>query len=182
MEWMTWSEIGVLVVYQIGHFIIYIFTSLIFIYILLKTLSPRIKISPYISKQNINGTEVFIFKVVNMSRFNAYNVKFSLAKRTPYILDGKVNHRLETVKLRKHKLFSIPHYKKGEGFGDYAALIGTTLDISQNIGVDNLDYELSVSVCHGLSNLTKVDRKRFKNSGVIYTNPFKFGKSLDIIP
>lgn len=183
MEWMTWKEIGALAVSEFGGFIMCMISSFIFVYLLLKVLSPKIEISPYISKRNINGVDSYVFKIVNRSIFHAYNVRFHLVKREPHIVDGnKVNHRMIDVPLVKSELFSIPRFKKGKDYGDCAALIRTIEDISIDMGNDNLDYELLVSVSHGLSNITRVVRQRYNNTNLIYTNGFKFGKSLKIIP
>lgn len=181
MEFMTWKEIGVLAVNQLGSLIMCLISSLIFVYLLLTILSPKLKISSEISKQTFSGTDYWIFKIINKSRFSAYNVKFRLVQRIPYIVDGtKVNHRLVEIPLVKQEVFSIPGYRKGESKGDYAALIATSRDLSQDIGVNHLEYQLSISMAHGLSNLTKVFKKSFKNSTCIHNNPFVFGNSLKI--
>lgn len=181
MEWMAWEDIGVLAINQFGAFIVCMISSFLFVYFLLKILSPKIEISPFINKRLVDGKESFVFKVVNKSIFNAYNVKFHLVKREPTIVENnKVNHRAIDSKLVINELFCIPRYKKDKDYGDYAALIRTETDISSDIGTDNLEYELSVSASHGLSNITKVVNQRFNKSTDIYSDGFKFGKSLKI--
>ena len=46
------------------------------------------------------------------------------------------------------------------------------------MGVNNLEYELSVSLAHGLSNITKVFVMRYKNKANISSKPFVFGNNL----
>lgn len=182
MGWMTWGEIGVLVVNQFGAFLMCMFTSFVFVYFLLKILSPKIEISSFISKYNDDKGNGYIFKIINKSKFNAYNVKFYLAKRIPYIVDGvSVNHQLIEIPLIKNEVFSVPAFKKGNQYGDYAVLIGTNVDISLDMGIDHLEYELFVSVAHGLSNITTVTKMRFKKANKIIGKPFEFGNSLKII-
>lgn len=182
MELMSLREIGVLFVKLSGEFVFCMFTSFIFIYLLLRIFSPRVVISEFISKnQDTQGNTRFIFKIINKSRFNAYNVKFFLARRVPYIVDGKsVNHQLIELPLTKNEVFSVPSFKRDKSKGDYAVLIGTTVDISQDIGVDHLEYELMVSVTHGLSNLTKVYKMKYKNKNKIFNRAFEFGNSTKI--
>lgn len=181
MELMNLHEIYVLALHLLSGFIICMINSFIFVYLLLVGLSPRINISPYIYKKEVDGKISFIFKIVNRSIFNVYNVQFYLAKREPHIVENnKVNHREIEAPLVKKELFSIPRYKSDKDYGDYAALIRTETDISMDIDDDNLEYELSVSVSHGLSNITKVVKQRFNNSNIIHIKGFKFGKSLKI--
>jgi hypothetical protein len=183
----TWVENVQTVDYWCGigrEFGFCLLTSLIFIFVLLWILSPSVKISPFIYKETINNVDRYVFKVINKSFFSCYNVKFDLSRRTPYMIDAnKVNHKLATIQLIKPEIFSIPSYKFGKGFGDFAVLVATNIDISQDMGnTDHHEYELSVSVSHGLSNITKVFKKRFKNTSVIKPRPFVFGNNLDIQP
>lgn len=181
MGWMTWPEIQDLIVCQTGQFVICIFTSFIFVYLLLKILSPKIVISPNIYKKVENGTTFYIFKIINKSRFDAYNVKFFLARKVPYIVDGvSVNHTLAQVALRKSEVFSIPKFKKQKHTGDYAALIATDENIELDMGSNHIVYELYVSSAHGLSNITKVTKMQFKRTSVIFLRAFVFGNSLKI--
>lgn len=180
MEWMTWKEIGVLAVNEFGGFIMCMISSFIFVYLVLKILSPKIEISPFIYKKTDGGQSVFIFKMINKSIFNAYNVRFKLFKRVPYIVDGShVNHKLVEIDLVRNEVFCIPRFQSKKGVGDFAVLIGTKTDISIDMGEDNLEYELSISLAHGLSNITKVCVMRYKNKANISNKPFVFGNSLE---
>ncbi len=182
MEFMTWSEIMVLIIEQFGGFIVCMISSFIFVYCLLTLLSPNIEISPFISKQIVDEHPTWVFKIINKSMFHAYNVKFHLSRRVPIVVENnKVNHRSFKVDLIKEELFCIPRYKKNKEEADFAALIRTDFDISTDIGTDNLEYELLVSVTHGLSNITKVTSQRFNSNTDIHSKGFKFGKSLKII-
>jgi len=181
MTLMTLNELFPKCIPHFISFIICILSSFIFVFLLLKILSPKIKISPYIAKRNIDGKESYIFKIVNESMFDTYNVKFRLVMREPIITENnKVNHKTTKIELVIDELFCIPRYKKDKDYGDYAALIRTEFDLSKDICKENIEYELMVSASHGLSNITKVIRQRFDNSGNIHEKMFKFGKSLKI--
>jgi hypothetical protein len=179
MEWMTWKEIGVLAVNEFGFFIICMLSSFFFVYLVLKVLCPKIEISPLIYKRTKNGETLYIFKVINKSIFNAYNVRFKLFKREPYIIDGSyVNHKLTEIELNRDEVFCVPRFQNKKGAGDFAILVGTKTNISIDMGVNNLEYELSVSLAHGLSNITKVFVMRYKNKANISSKPFVFGNNL----
>ncbi|MCR9182533.1 MAG: hypothetical protein NXH73_06375 [Flavobacteriaceae bacterium] len=173
-----------------GHLLLDILLSLvlgvvstsIFAFILLRVLSPNIKISDKICcKLDDNGDKFFFFKIINKSIYDAYSVEFELYKKMPYIVDKtKVNHRTSHVKLSRKKIHSIPRYKKAKGYGDHAVLIRTFVDLSLDIDTENLEYVLFVKTKHGLSNLTKVTTQTFENSNVFHDGHFKFGKNLGV--
>lgn len=159
-----------------------IISTSIFALILLRYLSPKIVISNKIChKLDENGKKFYFFKIINKSIYDAYSVKFELYRKTPYIVDKiKVNHRTTNVKMSRKRIYSIPRYKKANGYGDHAVLIRTFSDISLDIDTENLEYVLFVSVKHGLSNLTKVTTQTFEDSSVFHDGNFKFGKNLGV--
>ena len=165
-----------------GRILFNIICSFAFIIMILYLLRPKIVISDKICIIEKEGEKYYTFKIVNLSKFNAYDLKFSLQKRTPYIVNNnKVNYALKQVPLVRNELFYIPKYNNEKGVGEHAILIATKIDVSQDIDVENLDYELSISAKHGLSNITSVTYKRYENKNCLHIGKFKFGKNLDVI-
>lgn len=167
----------------IGGIIISIFSSFLFIYLLLWILRPKFIIADKICYQNDKeGNKFFFFKIVNKSMFSLYNVEIKLHERVPYIVDtAKVNHQMNIKKLSTEKIYCIPKFKKEKGYGEHAILIRTFNDISENINEKNLDYQLTVSGKHGLSNITRVVFQRFTNSRCLHDGDFKFGSKTDLV-
>ncbi|MEM7485846.1 MAG: hypothetical protein AAF348_11620 [Bacteroidota bacterium] len=163
-------------------FFVGIFSSLVFVLLILRWLKPKLAISDKICwKLDEKGNKFYFFKIVNMSIHNAYTVEFELHKKTPYVVDKrKVNHHVEVIKLSREGIYSIPRRHKKIGYGEHAVLVRTFEDLAKDINEDNLEYVLFVSSKHGLSNLTKVATKSFDNSGKIHKGNFKFGSNLDV--
>ena len=166
----------------IGKIIFNLICSFLFILIILWLLRPKLLISEKICVIELYGKKYFTYKIVNKSIFNAYDVKFSLQRRTPYIVsNNKVNYEMKVVPLIRSEIFYIPKYKSEKGIGEHSILIATLEDLSLDIHKENLDYELSVSAKHGLSNITTVFHNRYEDKNSLHNGRFKFGKSLDVI-
>ena len=180
---MTIISTSIPLIYDIlMSLIIGVASSTIFVLVILRILKPKIKISDKVCfDYDSNKKKFFFFKVVNESIFDAYSCEFVLHRRVPYIIDkSKINHKLKKIELSKISIISLPRYKKEKGYGDHAFLIRTFEDLSNDIDEKNLDYLLSVSVKHGLSNLTKVTQKYFVDSEVFHEGEFKFGSNTDV--
>lgn len=160
-----------------------VFSSFLFIYLLLLVLRPNFIIAENICyKKDNDGNKFFFFKIVNKSMFSLYNVEIKLHERVPYIVDNvKVNHQMNLKELSTEKIYCIPKFKKEKGYGEHAILIRTFDDISENINQKNLDYQLTVSGKHGLSNITRVIFQRFTNKKCLHDGEFKFGSKTDLI-
>lgn len=170
-----------------NNFIVTIITgvisSFLFIYLLLWILRPKFIIADKICyKKDKAGNRFFFFKIVNKSIFSLYNVEIKLHERVPYIVDSaRVNHQMNLITLSTEKIYCIPRFRSEKGYGEHAILIRTFDDISENINQKNLDYQLTVSGKHGLSNITRVIFKRFSNKKCLHDGEFKFGSKTDVI-
>ncbi|WP_422858888.1 hypothetical protein ACOKFD_16275 [Flagellimonas sp. S174] len=168
--------------------------SAVFLYILFIALKPKLKISEWVciyeeekEEKDENGKPVkkntvwYEFKVVNRSLYNAYDVRFSLNLRVPFIVNSnKVNHNILPIEMREDYLPYIPRYRRAKGFAEHAIIVGTKHDIMTDINTANLDYELTVIAKHGLSNMTSIAYKRFESKSCVKKgHEFIFGKSLD---
>lgn len=167
----------------IGRILISVLSSFLFIYLLLWLLRPKFIIAEKICFKTDEKEQLFFFfKIVNKSMFSLYNVEIKLHERVPYIVDTtKVNHQMNLKKLSTEKIFCIPQARREKGYGEHAILIRTFDNISENIHEKNLDYQLTVSGKHGLSNITRVVFKRFNHENCLYGGEFKFGSKTDVI-
>ena len=164
------------------NFFISLFASTGFLVLLIMLYRPQIRISDRICIDKKDGKNIYVFKIVNMSRYNAYNCSFTLVRKTPYIIENnKVNYNLENLKLTVHSFHSIAGRKRKKDFGEHALLVGSYEDLSIDIDNENLSYELSVTSKHGFSNLSRVFKVSFESSKVFHHGSFKFGSNLDVI-
>ena len=163
------------------NFFVSLIASTVFVIFILRILRPKIEISDKISVGKEDDNTYYAFKIVNKSIFDAYSFSVVLHRRDPSIVNNSnVNHNLKEIKVNKITVKSLPRYKKDKGYGDHAFQLRTFEDLSKDIDDDNLDYVLSVSVKHGLSNLTKVTQQYFLNSKVFHDGKFKFGSDTGI--
>jgi len=111
-----------------------------------------------------------------------YNVEINLFERVPYIVDSeKVNHQMNEKPLSRNKVFCIPRFKREKGYGEHAILIRSFYNIESTIDDRNLDYQLSVSAKHGLTNITRVISQKYRSSKCIHNGAnFTFGKGLGV--
>lgn len=112
------------------HILIGLIHSTIFIYVLLFWLRPNIKISPIIAKtKDIEGSEsiFYIFKVVNLSWFSAFDIETNLYSVKLYPTKNGTNHRLTPIDMSRRTLTSVKCYRPkyiSKGYGDYACYSG----------------------------------------------------------
>ncbi len=167
-----------------GRIIVSIVSSFVFIFILLKTMRPRIWISENICHSEIDGEMYFIFKVVNRSVFDLYDVSFKLIKKTPYLANkgSKINNRLTPIEISMEHTDHFSRYKKSKGYGEHALLIRTAYNLIDDIKDNDINVRLTVTGRHGLTNLTRIKSQDFTKISQIHDNKeFKFGKCLDVM-
>lgn len=162
-----------------------IFSSFLFIYILLFTMRPKIRISPNICYMAFapDHTYFYLFKIVNTSIYYASDVEISLVKKVPYMVENgkRINYRLVEIETSKKFQKHIPKLKRNKNYGDHAYLIRTDYDIMTDIRDKNTTIQLSISAKHGLTNLTKIVSKDFITETQIFKDKeFRFGNSLEV--
>ena len=170
----------------LGRIILGVFTSYIFVFLLLKYMRPKMKISKNIwHRKDIEDNKYYyVFKIVNMSRFVLYNLKFRLHKKTPYLSNngGKINFRMSRISLENITLDHFSKFKSIKNYGDHAVLIRTSENLDELIKYPNISVVLSVMARHSFSNLTASVTQDFNWISQIHKDKeFKFGKHLDVI-
>ena len=89
--------------------------SIIFIFLLLFLFRPQIKICPQISFQkdifDEKGRACYLFKIINLSLFSAYDIHVELNSLISYPGKGGVNFRFFPLQLKTDKLNFIEPYR-----------------------------------------------------------------------
>ena len=164
------------------NFFISLIASTGFLVLLIILYRPSIRISNRICLEKKDDKHIYVFKIVNMSFYNAYNCSFTLVRKTPYIIENnKVNYNLEKLKLTAQSFHSISGRKRKKDFGEHAILIASYEDLSLDIDNENISYELSVTCKHGFSNLSRVFKVSFESSETFHQGSFRFGSNLGVI-
>lgn len=167
-----------------GKIILSIISSFVFIFLLLKTMRPNIQISPEICRKDIGGQDWYIFKVVNRSRYDLYDIKFRLIQKTPYLANkgSKINYQLNELPLSTTHEDHFAKCRRKHGYGDHALLLRTDHNIENDIKDKDNSIKLTVTGRHGLTNLTRIKSQDFnKISQINDGKEFKFGRSLDVM-
>lgn len=163
-----------------------VISSFIFLFILLYTMRPKIKISNYIcnTKMAPENNYWFVFKIVNKSWFYTYDVNIRLDKIEPVVVNNgkKINHRIVNIETSSDYINHLPRMKYSKGEGDHAYLIRTKCNIRKDILNNDVIVVLTITSKHGLTNLTRVVTKEFLTTDVIKKDKeFKFGKYLTVV-
>jgi len=162
--------------------------SIIFIFLLLIYLRPRLKISTKIGSEKDtidNSNELYyLFKVVNMSWYSAYDIYVELNLLIPYNVKEGINYRSISLPLKRDKLnfiapFRPKWYKKD--YGQHAMIFRTKEDLSKILEKNSNILRLQVTLKHGLSGLSKVYHKSYIGTSDIIKGHFEFGNSFKII-
>lgn len=164
--------------------------SLAFLYFILRIYIPRISISQHIiirpDFENPQET-VYLFKILNISWFSAYEVNIELTKliKIPNS-DNQMDVRITVLALKKNHLAHIPKHIsskriKKTHFAPHAILFRTSEDLEGILNDDSRSVELQVSLRHGLTGLSRVYKREFARPGAICKGKeFKFGNDLGV--
>lgn len=161
--------------------------SLIFLFILLFFLRPNLRIAPSICLQkdvfDNTGRNCYIFKVINLSYFSAYEISIELCNQVTYPVKDGINYRYFPLKLKTDYLNYVapfrPKWFKSE-YGKYAMLFISHENILEIIENERNSIKIQVTLKHGLSGLTKVFNKEFVSTSDVINGHFAFGNNFKI--
>ena len=168
----------------IGKIILSIISSFIFILLLLKTMRPKLKISEKACYSEIDGIKYYVFKIVNMSYYDLYDIRIKLTRKTPYLANkgSKINYQLNDLNLSSNHEDHFAKFKWKKGYGDHALLLRTDHDLESDIRDNDISVRLTITARHGLTNLTRIKSQDFNSINQIFKEKeFKFGRSLDVL-
>jgi hypothetical protein len=135
-----------------------VLASFIFLFVVLFYMRPSIRISNVIVKQvNTFDDETqytFVFKLINRSWFNAYEIQIELFEASFYPAYPKgLNKKLSFVPLKCNHLKHIPAYKRlrsGALFADHCITFRTNTDLQSLLENESKAVILQVTLKHGL--------------------------------
>lgn len=162
--------------------------TLIFIYLLFKYGKPKFEISPFICKEKLVNSkdqiEYFFIKIINKSKYPAYEVKFFIQKKTYYRTppNASENCIIYTLDIKNNFIPMIPAIQKhNKNFSEncYTIRIKDDLDLILKDGITTIKIDLYVK--HGLTGLFSVFTKEYSHLSEIKTGRFQAGNEFKLI-
>ena len=162
--------------------------SFVFIFSLLFFLRPRIKISSNISRRTgfFEDKEkiTYMFKVINLSWFSAYDVSIELNCLESYPVKDGMNFRFTPLQMRRSKINFIPYFRPNwlkKKYGEYAMIFVTQEDLATILEDEKKSIQLQITLRHGVTGLSKVYNMDYAHHTLIKNGHFQFGNSFNII-
>ncbi|WP_060872904.1 hypothetical protein [Myroides odoratus] len=159
-----------------------IIASYLFLKHYLQKLKPTVEISDYISRVTIEGQTHYLFKFINKTNYELFDITLDLSSYKPIgVLQGQ-NLKKTTLELKTTKISFIPPYKNpNDQHHTYAIIINTQTNIEDFLTGDNSDYiRLTIIAKHSLSGLNGIFTKDFHTDQCISNKNFKFGDSIEL--
>lgn len=166
-----------------------IIASFIFLFVLLFLFKPKIAISPFICKgelQNEPGVKYFFIKVVNKSLFSAYDLKveINMVQRYPTPPSGMNNNRLTTLTLVADRLPHLGPYRPRwiRKEASHCFRFRSRDDLSKILNNDSQIVKITISAKHGLTGLTKVCEAEYSHPSQLHEGSFTYGTKFGYLP
>lgn len=165
-----------------------IVASFIFLFLVLILFKPKILISPHICKGRLNDTdpdEYYFIKLINISLFSAYDIKFELLQADKYTAEnGQMHTRNTSLILVADKASHIPGYRPSwlRKNAPYAVRVRTTENLREILRNDYKSVKIKVSLRHGLTGLSKVKTKEYTDTSQVKNGRFRYGLKFGVLP
>lgn len=154
--------------------------SYVFLFIYLKRKRPNIIISDYISKIEIDGKTNFLFKFVNITKSEIFDIHVEPTFYKPFgDLKGR-NLQGKDINLEDNFISYIPSKIKNDDHNLHAIRIRTIDDIENGWKDESSFIRLTIIAKHSLSGLNKVFVKDYLTKDCITTKKFVSGDDLSV--
>lgn len=157
-----------------------VLASYIFLTCYLKHKRPRIKISEKISRHTIKGHKNFVFKFVNMTKDDIFDVSIELVLYKPIGTVNGTNLRGKQISLVDDFTAYLPKESKGDPHNLHAIRVRTTENLDQEWKDGSSFLQLTVIAKHSLSGLNKVFHQNYMSRECISDSKFKSGNDLSL--
>ena len=157
--------------------------TFIFIYLLFKFGKPKFEISNFICKGKLVNSEdqieYFFIKIINKSKYAAYDVKLFLQKRTYYKTppNASESSNIYNLDLVSNSIPMIPAYKKSDkNYSENCYTIRTKHDLTSILKDNGLaTIKIDLYVKHGLTGLFSVFTQEYSHLNEIKIGRFEAG-------
>ena len=97
--------------------------------IYLRSLRPKILISPLIAKDEFEQESRYVFKIVNVGNRDLINIKIDVELAQLVNVDGGQIYKSKDIPLVKNYMFQLAKFDKNDSQADYAARFVTKQDL-----------------------------------------------------
>lgn len=154
--------------------------SYVFLALFLDRKRPNIEISEWISKTVINEKENFLFKFVNLTEKEIFDVRVEATFYQPFgDLDG-MNYRLKDIELKDNFIAYMPCQAKDDTHNLHCARIRAIDKLDTQWQNDSSFIRFTVIAKHSLTGLNKVFVRDFHHKNRITNKSFVSGNSLNV--
>lgn len=154
--------------------------SYFFLMFFLKKKRPIISISNYISKQEVNNENSYLFKFVNMTDSEIFDIHIELTFYKPIGDYNGGNLQGKDISLKDNFLSYMPCNSNNNPHNLHAVRIRTTDDLSTMWQNDGSFIRLSIIAKHSISGFNKVFVKDYLNKDCITSKRFLSGNDLSV--
>jgi hypothetical protein len=185
MKWQSMIDfIDQLLVELVGGII----SSFVFLLVVLYFMRPNLRISDVIVKQvnTFDGeTEyTYMFKVINQSWFDAYEVEVELFEVNFYpAIAGGMHKRLIDLTLKRNYVRQIPgrkRLKRTDQLANHCVIFRTNTDLESILQDKRKCLQLQFTSKHGLTGLSRIHLKNYISLYSIKEGMFRFGNTFEI--
>jgi|SRR6476661_3429074 len=164
--------------------------SLIFLFIVLIFLKPKIRISPFVCKSpspfpTEQAEIAYYIKVVNMSLFTAYDLKAELHILERYATPpkGMMNVRQVPLTLVAGNLSNLDGYRPfwWRKEAEHCIRFRTLDNLDDILKADTKSVEFKVILRHGLTGLSKVYSQEYADLTEIKVGKFSYGTKFGLL-
>lgn len=156
--------------------------SYIFLRIYLFNKKPKIIISEHICKMNFLGQDNYVFKFINNSEVELYDVRIEAAILTPFNDVSGKNLRGEEINFVDNNIYFLPCKASEDDYNLHSIRIRTLDDLETKWkGCDDSSFvRLTIIAKHSLSGFNKVFVKDFLHPDSITQKKFQKGDDLTV--
>ena len=154
--------------------------SYLFLMFFLKRKRPKIDISPHISKIEIDGETNFLFKFINKTETEIFDIHIETMFYKPIGDVNRSNLRGKDIKLKDDFMAYIPAELIQDTHNLHAIRLRTTEDLISKWSDESSFIRLTIIAKHSLSGLNKVFFKDFLSKDCISTKKFLSGNNLNV--
>lgn len=165
-----------------------LFSSLLFLFVVLFFLKPKIEIAPFICQYQssyINEGIVCAIKFVNRSLFSAYDVHIEISQlqRISVPPSGSMNTRYTPIQLKMSHISHIhafrPKWWRREA--KHAIIVRTGEDLNRILQDDHNSIQVQITLRHGLTGLSKVYKQEYNVTNQIIQGKYSYGTKFSLM-
>jgi len=157
-------------------------TSYLFLKHYLSKKVPKISISEHICKQELQGETNYLFKVVNNTDCEIFDLKVELTLLRPFNSQTGKNIKSQDIKFVDANFYYLRKKNLSDEYNLHALIFRTTENLEEIWGEDENHKELRLTVIgkHSLSGFNKVFTHTFLTKSCIVNKKFNAGDDIGV--